>query len=108
RRVLDTFRDAVDRGATVLTGGGAFKQCIEPTIFSGVDPNWSIARTELFGPGVVILPFVDDAEVIRIANDTEFGLQAGVFTNNMSRALRYIDELDFGSVQVNESSRVRL
>ncbi len=108
QRVLDTFADARDRGANMLTGGGSFKQCIEPTIFSEVDPNWPIARRELFGPGVVILPFDSDDEVVRVANDTEFGLQAGVFTNSLDRALRYVEELDFGSVQVNETSRVRL
>lgn len=107
-RVLASINEAVDNGAQLLTGGGSFKQCIEPTILTGVGEDWPLSRTELFGPAVVTFPFTDDQEVVRIANDTEFGLQAGVFTNNMNRALFYTQELDFGSVQVNESSRVRL
>ncbi len=74
---------------------------IEPTIFTGVTDGMRIAREEIFGPVMSVLSFSDEDEVIMRANDTEFGLSAGVFTQNLPRAHRIIAELKAGSCWIN-------
>ncbi|MCV3239956.1 betaine-aldehyde dehydrogenase [Mesorhizobium sp. ZC-5] len=78
--------------------GGFF---VEPTIFTGVTDDMRIAREEIFGPVMSILSFADEDEVIARANDTEFGLAAGVFTRDLPRAHRVIGELQAGTCWIN-------
>jgi aldehyde dehydrogenase (NAD+) len=93
-------------GATLATGGqrpshlnrGFF---IEPTVFGGVDNNMSIAREEIFGPVVSVLPVENEAEAVRVANDTEFGLNATVFTHDANRAYEVARQLRAGTVGHN-------
>jgi betaine-aldehyde dehydrogenase len=87
-------------GVPVLQGfeGGAF---VEPTIFTQVEDGMRIAREEIFGPVMSILRFRDEDEAIARANDTEFGLAAGVFTRDLARAHRVIAELQAGSCWIN-------
>jgi acyl-CoA reductase-like NAD-dependent aldehyde dehydrogenase len=80
-----------------LPGG----QFVEPTIFVDVKPEMRIAREEVFGPVLSILGFEDEAEAIRLANDTIYGLAAGVWTKDMGRALRMSSALKAGTVWVN-------
>jgi (Z)-2-((N-methylformamido)methylene)-5-hydroxybutyrolactone dehydrogenase len=94
-----------DEGATVLTGGrppadltGYF---YEPTVLTDVHNDMRVVREEIFGPVVAVMPFEDEAEVVRLANDTEFGLAAGVWTANLSRAHRMAARLEAGTVWVN-------
>jgi aldehyde dehydrogenase (NAD+) len=93
-------------GATAVTGGrrvddqaGHFMQ---PTVFTGVTPDMTIAREEIFGPVVSVLPFDDDEEAIEIANGTDFGLVAGIYTRDLDRAHQTADRLSAGQVFVNE------
>lgn len=95
-------------GATCLLGGkrpaGAQLQqgwFVEPTIFSNVDNSMRIAQEEVFGPVLAIIPFEDEDDAVRIANDSLYGLAAGVWTSDIARALSLPDRLDVGTVWVN-------
>lgn len=92
-------------GARALTGGkrwGTKGYFIEPTVFVDVEPNFSIVREEIFGPVVAALPFDADAGVAAAANDSIYGLAAGVWTNDLSKAHKTARELKAGSVWVNQ------
>ncbi|MEM7508676.1 MAG: aldehyde dehydrogenase [Pseudomonadota bacterium] len=95
-------------GARCLLGGGepeapefADGWFVEPTIFDGVDNSMTIARTEVFGPVLSIIPFDNDAEALQIANDTPYGLAAGIWTQDMSRAIKLSARIEAGTVWVN-------
>ncbi len=97
-----------DEGANLHCGGGApslqgFEGgfFVEPTIFTGVTDDMRLAREEIFGPVMSVLAFSDEDEVIARANDTEFGLSAGVFTRDLPRAHRVIAELQAGTCWIN-------
>jgi succinate-semialdehyde dehydrogenase/glutarate-semialdehyde dehydrogenase len=96
--------DAVSRGASVLTGGkpvdrdGTF---FEPTVVTGVVPGSEILREEIFGPVLSITTFSDEAEAVRMANDTEYGLVGYVFTEDLARGQRLIDSIDTGMMGLN-------
>jgi succinate-semialdehyde dehydrogenase/glutarate-semialdehyde dehydrogenase len=101
--------DAGERGATVLLGGRRSddfgSDLFWPlTIIDGVTPEMTAFREETFGPILPITTFGDDTQAITLANDSDLGLQASVFTGSLSRAHRYIDELRTGTVLVNEST----
>ena len=98
----------VNEGANLAHGGGIPQMqgfeggaWIEPTIFSGVTDDMRIAREEIFGPVMSVLVFDDEDEVIARANDTEFGLSAGVFTRDIARGHRVIAQLKAGSCWIN-------
>lgn len=91
-------------GAVLATGGKVVERdgfYIEPTVFTGVTDEMTIAREEIFGPVMSVLEFEAEDEVIARANDTELGLAAGVFTNDITRAHRVIDALDAGTCYIN-------
>ncbi|WP_184581122.1 aldehyde dehydrogenase [Lipingzhangella halophila] len=93
-------------GARVLAGGrssdgGLGGYFYEPTILVDVDNSMRVVREEIFGPVVAIMPFDTEEEVTRLANDTEYGLAAGVWTTNLARAHRMAARLDAGTVWVN-------
>ena len=97
-------QDAVSRGASVLTGGKAIDgdgTFFEPTVVTGVVPGSEILREEIFGPVLSITTFTDEAEAVRMANDTEYGLVGYVFTEDLARGQRLIDSLDTGMMGLN-------
>ncbi|MDH4555828.1 aldehyde dehydrogenase [Pseudomonas sp. BN417] len=107
-KVLDYVRIAREGGAECLLGGKrpeavelASGWFVEPTIFAGVNNQMRIAREEVFGPVLSIIPFDDEDEAISIANDTPYGLAAGVWTSNIRRAFRVTDQVRAGTVWVN-------
>ncbi|MCW2616520.1 MAG: Betaine-aldehyde dehydrogenase [Frankiales bacterium] len=104
-KVLGYIQKGIDEGARVITGGldsgrssGYF---VTPTVFSDVDNDMTIAREEIFGPVLAILPYSDEDEAVRIANDTVYGLAAAVWSGDQDRALRVARLLRAGQVQVN-------
>jgi betaine-aldehyde dehydrogenase len=94
-------------GATLLTGGGipndvsAEGTYIQPTVFADVTDEMTIAREEIFGPVMCVLDFDNEDDVIARANGTEFGLSAGVFTSDLTRAHRVVDRLEAGTLWIN-------
>ncbi|MEZ5782130.1 MAG: betaine-aldehyde dehydrogenase [Rhizobiaceae bacterium] len=107
-KVLEYIRVGQAEGARLMTGGGTPSLhglgggfFIEPTVFSDVTDRMRIAREEIFGPVVTVLAFDDEDEVIARANDTEFGLAAGVFTRDLTRAHRVIAQLQAGTCWIN-------
>jgi len=107
-RVGDYINVAKSEGAQLVLGGGrpAGEECatgffIEPTIFSQVKNDMRIAREEVFGPVLSTLVFDEVEEAVAIANDSEFGLAAGVWTSDIKRALKMSEQLQAGSVWIN-------
>jgi acyl-CoA reductase-like NAD-dependent aldehyde dehydrogenase len=99
---------AKDEGAQCILGGGpanppkgANGYFVEPTIFTGVSPQMRIAREEVFGPVLAVIPFEDEEEAVAIANSVDYGLAAGVWTNNLRRSIYMADNLQAGTIWVN-------
>lgn len=99
-------RRAIDEGAVAATGGEAYSDraghFMRPTVFRDVSPDMCIAQEEVFGPVLAIIPFDSEDEALAIANGTAFGLVAGVFTQDINRAMRCARRLKAGQVFVNE------
>ncbi|MGX5219364.1 aldehyde dehydrogenase family protein [Pseudomonas segetis] len=99
-------RTAVEEGAVIATGGESFNDraghFMRPTVIRDVCPQMSIAQDEVFGPVLAVIPFDSEEDALAIANGTEFGLVAGVFTQDISRAMRCTRRLKAGQVFVNE------
>ncbi|MGV0644688.1 NAD-dependent succinate-semialdehyde dehydrogenase [Mycolicibacterium sp. XJ2546] len=105
RKVESLVDDAVGRGARVLTGGspmGGAGFFYAPTVLTGVPRDAKMAAEEIFGPVAALTPFETEQEVITAANDTEYGLVAYVFTNDLRRALRVAEALESGMVGLNQ------
>ena len=108
-KVLSYYKLAEEEGATVVIGGGVPDMgpelnsgaWVEPTIWTGLDDNARVVREEIFGPCCHIRPFDSEEEVIALANDTDYGLCASVWTENSARASRVSEALEVGLVWVN-------
>lgn len=107
-RILGFIERARADGARAVAGGGAARGAgleqgffVEPTIFADVRNEMEIAQEEVFGPVLAVIPFGDEEEAVRIANASRYGLAAGVWTENLSRALRVTRALRVGQVWVN-------
>lgn len=106
-QVEKTVNNAVDDGAKILTGGvrdGAFYQA---TVIDDVTPDMDLVINETFGPVAPIIRVKDVDEAIKVANDTEYGLQAGVFTSDYANAMRCASEIEAGTVFINKQSTFR-
>jgi aldehyde dehydrogenase (NAD+) len=110
RAEFDKVRQYVEAGKTstarLVAGGGTRKingkgLFIEPTIFSDATNDVKISREEIFGPVLPVIPFDNDDEAVRIANDTPYGLASGIQTRNLARALRLADRINAGTVWIN-------
>jgi lactaldehyde dehydrogenase / glycolaldehyde dehydrogenase len=108
-KVEALVKGAVEQGAEVVLGGGRpqgeeFERgyWFEPTVLTGATNEMEIVQREVFGPVLPIQPFDDFDEVVSLANDSPYGLSAYVFTSNLHRAMRAIDDIDFGEIYVNK------
>jgi aldehyde dehydrogenase (NAD+) len=107
-RVLGLIARGQEEGARLVSGGGrpdsndlADGNFVAPTLFADVSNDMSIAREEIFGPVLSVIPFDDEAQATRIANDTDYGLAATVWTKDVKRALRMTRAIKAGTVGVN-------
>lgn len=104
-KIQEHIEDAVAKGAKVVTGGHRHAlgyTFFEPTVLSGVTPDMLVAKDETFGPLAPVFKFSTEAEAIEMANDTEFGLASYIYTQNLSRAWRVGEALEYGMVGINE------
>jgi betaine-aldehyde dehydrogenase len=108
--VCSYVKEGIDQpNARLITGGlpptegplslGYF---MEPTIIGGVANDWRVAREEIFGPVLVAIPWQDEEEAIRMANDSHYGLAAYIYTHDMGKGLRAAHAIESGFVQVNQ------
>ena len=102
-RVSSWISEAVAGGAVVATGGTLDDHgVLMPTVLTGVLPDMKVCRQEVFGPVVTVAAYDDVDEALALANDSDYGLQAAIFTNDIGVALRAVRTLDYGGVLVNE------
>ncbi len=106
-RVRGYIAKGIEEGAKLVVGGPETPEgldtgyYVQPTVFSGVTPDMTIAKEEIFGPVLAIMPYTDEADAVRIANDTVYGLAAGVWSGDPARAKRVARQLRAGQIEVN-------
>jgi glyceraldehyde-3-phosphate dehydrogenase (NADP+) len=108
KRVESWVNEAVAKGAKLLCGGKRKGSFYYPTVLENVPADCKLATEEVFGPVVTIYSVPDLDTAIFQSNNVDFGLQAGIFTHNLDKALGAIRKLDVGGVMVNESSDYRI
>lgn len=107
-KVRQRLEEALQGGATLATGGLGERNRIPPTVLENVTRDMAVWREEVFGPVVVLKPFGDFAQALEMANDTIYGLQAGVFTRNLAHAWQAFETLEVGGVIINDSPAFRV
>ena len=107
QRAMSWVQEAITTGASVLTGGISEGNVMLPTVLTGVTDKMRVYREEIFAPVLCILEFNTLDEAISCANDSPYGLAAGLFTSNLSTALKTAPQLRFGGVHINEASSAR-
>jgi len=100
-KVEEVIDEAVGGGARVVVGGARQGAIYVPTVVADVKPGMRISRDELFGPAVAVMPFGSIDEAIQLANDSVYGLAAGIFTENLEWAMKFAREVDSGNLHIN-------
>ena len=106
-KVISYFDVAHEDGATIAAGGTTPESnghYVAPTLFTNATPKMRVAQEEIFGPVLTSIPFKDEAEALHIANDVAYGLAGYVWTNDLTRALRFSDALEAGMIWVNSEN----
>jgi acyl-CoA reductase-like NAD-dependent aldehyde dehydrogenase len=106
-RIVSWVDEAKSAGASVLTGGEVVDGVLQPTVLADVTPDMKVSCMEVFGPLCTVSPYDSSEEAFALANGTEYGLQAGIFTANVKTALAAAGALEFGGVTVNEAPTFR-
>ncbi|HEX9265655.1 MAG TPA: aldehyde dehydrogenase family protein [Candidatus Binatia bacterium] len=107
-RVDNWINEAVAGGARLVAGGGRRGAIYTPAVVADVDPDMRISRDELFGPAVAVTPFDTIDEAIALANDSVYGLSAGIFTENVEWAMKFAREAEAGNLHVNWGTQWRV
>lgn len=107
-RVMALVQDATDRGARLALAPRRAGATVSPAVLADVPQDARLWQEEVFGPVVLVAPFDTVDEAITTANDCRFGLQAAVFTNDLTAAMRFAEDLEVGALWINEPSRFRL
>jgi glyceraldehyde-3-phosphate dehydrogenase (NADP+) len=100
-RVGQWIDEAVASGAKLVCGGSRQGTMFAPTLLAGVSPEMKVSREELFGPAVGLAQAGDIREAIRLANDSRYGLSAGIFTRDIEAALKFARECESGNIHIN-------
>ena len=106
-RIDGWVKEAVSEGAKVLTGGEGDGPFYQPTLIADVEPEMKVCKEEIFGPVVTISPYQTYEDALATVSDSRYGLQAGVFTNDINRAFEAHRALEVGGVIVNDVSAFR-
>ncbi len=105
---FEKIQEAVAQGARIAFGGRLEGALLYPTILTDTTPEMRVNRTEIFAPVITVSPYDTWDEAIHMANDTDYGLQSGIFTQNVNRILRAFEEIRVGGLQVNDVSTFRI
>lgn len=108
QRVMEWIEDALDAGATCLTGGTRHGTCVAPTVLENVPAGVKLDRQEVFGPVVSLYPIDDLDEGLQKANGVDYGLHAAIFTRDLNKAHYAIQKLEAGGIMINDSTDYRL
>ena len=104
RKIDGHVKDAVNKGAKLLTGGTYAERLYQPTLLADITPDMKIYYEETFGPVASIITVNDEKEALEVANDTTYGLSAGVITRDLEKAIFLGEGLEAGMVHVNDGS----
>jgi acyl-CoA reductase-like NAD-dependent aldehyde dehydrogenase len=107
-RILEWLEEATSAGAEVVAGGGEEEGLLRPTVLAGVAPEMKVCAQEIFGPVCSVIPYSSLEEAFELANGTEYGLQAAIFTRSIDPAVKASGALEFGSVMINEAPEWRV
>jgi glyceraldehyde-3-phosphate dehydrogenase (NADP+) len=107
-KVEEWIKEAVNAGARVLCGGKRMGAVLEPTVIVDVKPDMKVVCQEVFAPVVTVEPFDTFEQAVDMVNDSNFGLQAGVFTNDLAHALYSYNTLEVGGVIINDYPTFRI
>lgn len=101
-------REAIEQGAQVLLGGTCDGRLFQPTVLGNTTPAMRVNREEIFAPVITVTPYDTFDDAIRLANDTDYGLQSGLFTQNVNRIMQAFEEIEVGGLQINDVSTFRV
>ncbi|MCI0711611.1 MAG: aldehyde dehydrogenase family protein [Chloroflexi bacterium] len=107
-RAESWVNEALDQGATMLIGGERNGTLMPPVVLSQIHPDMKVACQEIFAPVLTVMPYQDWDEAVATINDSDYGLQAGVFTNDIKRIMDAWDRIEVGGLQVNDVSTFRV
>lgn len=108
KRVESWVKEAEKQGATILIGGMRDKNCYHPTVLTNTKPEMKVNALEIFGPVVTLEQYENFEDALKMVNNSIYGLQAGVYTNNIKNSFKAYDELQVGGVMINDYAQFRV